>query len=227
MLLNRHIIYVCSLTMPVVACSVLVVSVLIAGKVVGISVKVNPASVSVRCDHKRMSVRITIDGSCLICVGKLLICESCRVGNCCRAGITGAVIAFGSVAATVCASCCICGCTAVCSCRRSICCCAAVCCICVCIRRSCVCIVGCRSGSCCLLRSCFFQRRITKDLERIYGSFHCGKNIFFVNRCFDAVVFGIVCDNLVDHIQASVALLCVQHLGCVGVHANAIHICRV
>ena len=139
--------------MPVVACSVLVVSVLIAGKVVGISVKVNPASVSVRCDHKRMSVRITIDGSCLICVGKLFICESCRVGNCCRAGITGAVIAFGSVAAAACASCCICGCTAVCSCRRSICCCAAVCCICVCIRRSCVCIVGCRSGSCCLRRS--------------------------------------------------------------------------
>lgn len=165
-LLYRHIIYVCCFSVPVIAVAFCIICILFIDEVVNISIRINPVSISIRCDNKRMSVRVTIQGSCLICIGQLFLCES--TGICCCSG-----------AITVVCCCCICRSICCCCVRRTICCCITG--ICICCRLSC-CITGICICLCCilyrsLLWSCFLQCGIPKDLERFYCGFNRSKSI--------------------------------------------------
>ena len=163
-------------------------------EVVNISIRIN-SSISIWCDNKRMSVRVTIQGSCLICIGQLFLCES--TGICCCSG-----------AITVVCCCCICRSICCCCVRRTICCCITG--ICICCRLSC-CITGICICLCCilyrsLLWSCFLQCGIPKDLERFY----CGLTEASASSVFtpasNRIVLCIICEIFMNNIKISVAL---------------------
>ena len=149
-LLNRHIVYVSSLAMPVIACAVLCIHILVICKAVGISVKINPVSVSVRLDYQRLTVRVSVNSSCFICIGKLLISKAC--GICCS--LRRSLSAFLGNRACISSSricipciCCACISSVSCICRSIVSC--SVC--------ACRIFILCISGRCCCSRSRLFQ----------------------------------------------------------------------
>ena len=160
-----------------------------------------------------MSVRVTIQGSCLICIGQLFLCES--TGICCCSG-----------AITVVCCCCICRSICCCCVRRTICCCITG--ICICCRLSC-CITGICICLCCilyrsLLWSCFLQCGIPKDLERFYCGFNRSKCILCFYSGVDRIVLCIICEYFMNNIKISVALVCIQHFCCIAVYTDSIDI---
>ena len=154
-LLNRHIVYVSSLSMPVIACAILCIHILVICKAVGISVKINPVSVSVRLNYQRLTVRVSVNSSCFICIGKLFFCKACRI--CCS--FRRRLSAFLGISACIscsriCISCICCTCISV---------------SCICCRIVSCCVCACRVFIFCISGRCYCSRsRLLKESTALF-----------------------------------------------------------
>ena len=68
--------------MPVIIHIILIVNILIIHKTIGISIKVNPVSISIRSNYKGMSIGVAVNSSGLVGIGKLFLGKSAGVCDC-------------------------------------------------------------------------------------------------------------------------------------------------
>ena len=68
--------------MPVIIHIILIVNILIIHKTIGISIKVNPVSISIRSNYKGMAIGVTVNSSGLVGVCKLLLGKSAGICDC-------------------------------------------------------------------------------------------------------------------------------------------------
>ena len=61
--------------MIVIVNAVLIINVLTISKIIGISVIITPCTVTVRINYKRISVGVSVNSSCLICIIVRIICS--------------------------------------------------------------------------------------------------------------------------------------------------------
>ena len=68
LLILRHVSYICRFTMIVIVYSILIVNVLAISEIISITIIITPCSVTVWINYKRLSVRVSVNSSCLVCI---------------------------------------------------------------------------------------------------------------------------------------------------------------